>query len=76
MNARPSIPAQGCGQPLLDIAIVQAALPVPAVVLNAEDRFTFVNGAAEQFFKLSESATCHTRVSDLLPRVNRVVFVL
>ena len=42
MNARPSIPAQGRGQPRLDSAIVLAALPVPAVVLNAEDRFTFV----------------------------------
>jgi two-component system nitrogen regulation sensor histidine kinase GlnL len=76
MNARPSIPAQGRGQPRLDSAIVLAALPVPAVVLNAEDRFTFVNGAAEQFFKLSASALCQMRLSDLLPRDNRVFSVL
>ena len=76
MNARPSIPAQGRGQPRLDSAMVLAALPVPAVVLNAEDRFTFVNGAAEQFFKLSASALCQMRLSDLLPRDNRVFSVL
>jgi two-component system nitrogen regulation sensor histidine kinase GlnL len=76
MNARPSIPAQGRGQPRLDSAIVLAALPVPAVVLNAEDRFTFVNGAAEQFFKLSASALGQMRLSDLLPRDNRVFSVL
>jgi two-component system nitrogen regulation sensor histidine kinase GlnL len=76
MNARPSIPAQGRGQPRLDSAMVLAALPVPAVVLNTEDRFTFVNGAAEQFFKLSASALCQMQLSDFLPRDNRVFSVL
>ena len=33
--------------------MVLFALPMPAVVLDASNRFTFANGAAEQFFKLS-----------------------
>ena len=76
MNARPSIPAQGRNQPRMDSAMVLAALPVPAVVLNAENRFTFANSAAEQFFKLSASALFQLTLGDLLPRDNRVFSVL
>lgn len=76
MNARPSMLAQGRNQPRLDSAMVLAALPVPAVVLNAENRFTFANSAAEQFFKLSASALFQLTLGDLLPRDNRVFSVL
>lgn len=76
MNARPSMLAQGRNQPRLDSTMVLAALPVPAVVLNAENRFTFANSAAEQFFKLSASALFQLTLGDLLPRDNRVFSVL
>ncbi|MFM7416647.1 MAG: PAS domain-containing protein, partial [Alphaproteobacteria bacterium] len=75
MNARASLPATNRSTPRLDSAMVLAALPVPAVVLNAEDRFTFANGAAEQFFRLSAGALCQLKLSDILPPDNRVFAV-
>jgi len=76
MNIRASLPATNRSTPRLDSAMVLAALPVPAVVLNAEDRFTFANGAAEQFFRLSAGALCQLKLSDILPPDNRVFAVL
>jgi hypothetical protein len=43
MNARAKLAATNRSTPRLDSAMVLAALPVPAVVLNDEDRFTFAN---------------------------------
>jgi two-component system nitrogen regulation sensor histidine kinase GlnL len=76
MNARTSLPATNRSTARLDSAMVLAALPVPAVVLNAEDRFTFANGAAEQFFGLSAGALCQLKLSAILPPDNRVFAVL
>ena len=76
MNARAKLAATNRSTPRLDSAMVLAALPVPAVVLNDEDRFTFANGAAEQFFRLSAGALCQLKLSDILPPDNRVFAVL
>jgi len=76
MNARANLSGSNRSTPRLDSAMVLAALPVPAVVLNAEDRFTFANGAAEQFFRLSAGALCQLKLSDILPPDNRVFAVL
>ena len=76
MNARASLAGTSRSTPRLDSAMVLAALPVPAVVVNAENRFTFANGAAEQFFKFSSGALCQMKLSDILPPDNRVFAVL
>ena len=76
MNARAKLAATNRSTPRLDSAMVLAALPVPAVVVNAENRFTFANGAAEQFFKFSTGALCQMKLSDILPPDNRVFAVL
>jgi len=76
MNARANLSGSNRSTLRLDSAMVLAALPVPAVVLNAEDRFTFANGAAEQFFRLSAGALCQLKLSDILPPDNRVFAVL
>ena len=48
------------------------ALPVPVILLDAEDRFRFVNHAAEQFLGLSQQQLANLRLSDLLPADNPV----
>ena len=51
LAARPRPPARS--MPLPDAAAMLSALPMPAVVLDAENRFRYVNPAAELFFQLS-----------------------
>ena len=59
-----------------DSVAVLAALPVPVVVLDISDRFTFANSAAEQFFKLSATALSQLQLNDILPADNRIFAVL
>ena len=51
----------------IDAAAMLSALPVPVMLLDAENRFRFVNHAAEQFLGLSLQQLGHMRLSDLLP---------
>ena len=51
----------------VDAAAMLSALPVPVMLLDAENRFRFVNHAAEQFLGLSLQQLGHMRLSDLLP---------
>jgi two-component system nitrogen regulation sensor histidine kinase GlnL len=50
-----------------DPAALLSAMPVPVVVLAADDRFRFANQAAEQFLGISISQLSSLRLSDLLP---------
>lgn len=59
-----------------DAAAVLAALPLPAVVLDAEDRFRFANPAAELFFQLSAGSLAGLSLRELLPEDNRVFALL
>lgn len=59
-----------------DAAAVLGALPVAAVVLDAEDRFRFANPAAELFFQLSASSLRALSLRDLLPEDNRIFSLL
>jgi two-component system nitrogen regulation sensor histidine kinase GlnL len=57
---------------LPDNGAVLSALPVPVVVLDAENRFLSANPAAEQFFQLSASSLAQQRLSDLIPPDTRL----
>ena len=59
-----------------DAASVLSALPMPAVVLDADDRFRFANQAAELFFQQSIPTLMGMALADFLPPDSRVFAVL
>ncbi|MFB9972172.1 nitrogen regulation protein NR(II) [Pseudoroseomonas cervicalis] len=67
-------PARSLGAtvPVPDSLALLAALPVPVVVLDAENRFRFANPAAEQFFQLSAGTLAQMGLADLIPADTRL----
>jgi two-component system nitrogen regulation sensor histidine kinase GlnL len=61
---------------LPDAASVLSALPMPAVVLDANDDFRFANQAAEQFFQQSIATLMGMSLTDFLPEDSRVFALL
>jgi two-component system nitrogen regulation sensor histidine kinase GlnL len=55
---------------------ILGAVPVPVVVLDAEDRFRFANPAAELFFQTSSAGLAAISLHDLLPGDNRIFDLL
>ena len=55
-----------------DAATLMSALPVPVVVLDSDNRFTFANHAAEQFLGVSSVQLGQMRLADLVPADNPV----
>ncbi|MCB4821670.1 two-component system sensor histidine kinase NtrB [Roseicella aerolata] len=77
--ARPRLvapPQPARAVPLPEAAAILSALPMPAVVLDAENRFRYVNPAAELFFQLSFPTLAAMRLSDLLPEDSRLFALL
>ena len=66
----------GRSLPLPDAAAMLSALPMPAVVLDAENRFRFANPAAELFFQLSFPTLATMRLGDLLSEDSRLFALL
>jgi len=62
--------------PAFDAVAVLGALPIAALVLDAEDRFRFANPAAELFFQHSAASLAQMSLRDLLPPDNRLFGVL
>jgi two-component system, NtrC family, nitrogen regulation sensor histidine kinase GlnL len=60
------------GTVLPDSMAVISALPVPVVVLDAENRFRSANPAAEQFFQLSFSSLAQIALQELIPPDSRL----
>ena len=58
-----------------EAATMMSALPVPVLVLDGEDRFTFANHAAEHFLGVSMAQLGQIRLTDLLP-ADHPVFLL
>ena len=50
-----------------DASLILGALSVPVVLLDAENRFRFVNHAAEQFLGVSASQLASLTLTDLVP---------
>ena len=59
-----------------DGAALIGALPVPVVVLDAEDRFTFANHAAENFLGLSFAQLANLKLVDLVPADNPIFLLI
>lgn len=59
-----------------DAALIMAALPVPVVLLDADNRFRFVNQAAEQFLGVSASYLLQHALLDLVPRDNPLLLLI
>ena len=70
-SRRPARPL-GATVPVPDSLALLAALPVPVVVLDAENRFRFANPAAEQFFQLSAGTLAQMGLADLIPADTRL----
>ena len=62
--------------PTLDGMAMLDALPVPTLLLDAENRFRYANNAAEQFLGLSMLQLAHIRLSALLPEDNPIFDLL
>jgi two-component system nitrogen regulation sensor histidine kinase GlnL len=52
------------------MAQIMSAVPVPVVLIDVENRFRFVNHAAEQFLGISASGLSQLRLRDLVPEDN------
>lgn len=59
-----------------EAVMVLAALPMPVVVLDTEDRFRFANPAAELFFEQSATTLLGAQLVDFLPHDSRLFAVV
>lgn len=59
-----------------DATAVLAAMPVSVVLLDQDNRFRFVNQAAEQFLGISAAGLSQLRLNDLLPPDNPVFLLI
>jgi two-component system nitrogen regulation sensor histidine kinase GlnL len=59
-----------------DPAHMLSALPVPVVLIDAQDRFRFANHAAEQFLGISVSQLAQLKLSDLVPADNPLFLLI
>jgi two-component system nitrogen regulation sensor histidine kinase GlnL len=59
-----------------DPAMLMSALPVPVMLLDPEDRFRFINPAAEQFLGVSVAQASQMRLCDLVPKDNPIFLLL
>ena len=57
-------------------AAILGAMPVPVVLLDAENRFRYVNHAAEQFLGMSAAGLAQVRLSDILPDDNPIFLLI
>lgn len=60
----------------VDSMAVLAALPIPVVLLDAENRFRFANPDAEQFFGISAAGLAQLALVDLLPADNPIFMLI
>jgi len=59
-----------------DTAAMLSAMPVPVVLLDADNRFRFVNHAAEQFLGMSAATLGQQRLQDILPPDNPLFLLI
>jgi two-component system nitrogen regulation sensor histidine kinase GlnL len=62
--------------PPIDPGQLLGALPMPVLLLDPDNRFRFVNHAAEQFLSMSASQLALLRLEDLLPQDNPIFMLL
>jgi len=76
LPGRAAGPSASPGRAAPEAGAILAALPVPVVVLDREERFLSANGAAEQFFQASVASLAQMRLTDLLPPDSRIFALL
>jgi two-component system nitrogen regulation sensor histidine kinase GlnL len=59
-----------------DAALILSAMQVPVVLLDVENRFRFVNQAAEEFLGVSAPQLVQMRLDDLLPHDNPIFMLV
>jgi two-component system, NtrC family, nitrogen regulation sensor histidine kinase GlnL len=59
-----------------DPAALLSAIPLPVVLLDPENRFRFINPAAEQFLGISVAQASQLCLSDLVPADNPIFLLL
>jgi two-component system nitrogen regulation sensor histidine kinase GlnL len=64
------------GQRLVDPGPILGALPVPVVLLDAENCFRYVNHAAEQFLGVSAAQLAALCLTDLVPQDNPLYLLI
>ena len=64
------------GRPAADTAAILSALPVPVMLLDANNRFCHVNHAAEQFLGVSASWLTQHRLDEMLPADNPLFLLI
>ncbi len=55
---------------------ILSAMPVPVVLLDADNRFKYVNHAAEQFLGASAASLSQVRLTDLVPSDNPLFLLI
>jgi two-component system nitrogen regulation sensor histidine kinase GlnL len=70
------LPGRNRPVPGPDTAAVLSALPVPVILLDADNRFRHVNHAAEQFLGISAHALSQLRLNDLVPHDNPLFLLI
>ncbi len=68
--------AQAARSRNVDSTAILGALPVPVILLDTEDRFRYVNNAAEQFLGISASSLAQFRLLDLVPPDNPIFLLI
>ena len=63
-------------QHLTDPGLILGALPVPVVLLDADNCFRYVNHAAEQFLGVSAAQLASLRLVDLVPADNPLYLLI
>jgi two-component system, NtrC family, nitrogen regulation sensor histidine kinase GlnL len=70
------LPGRNRGAPAPDTAAVLSALPVPVILLDADNRFRHVNQAAEQFLGVSALSLAQLHLNDLVPPDNPLFLLI
>lgn len=63
-------------RPPVDTNALLGALPLPVILLDADNRFRLVNQAAEQFLGISASGLSQLRLQDLIPADNPLFLLI
>jgi two-component system nitrogen regulation sensor histidine kinase GlnL len=68
--------AQAARNRNVDSNAILGALPVPVMLLDTENRFRYVNNAAEQFLGISAASLAQFRLLDLVPPDNPIFLLI
>ncbi|HVY13716.1 MAG TPA: ATP-binding protein [Rhodopila sp.] len=60
----------------VDSTAILGALPVPVMLLDTENRFRYVNNAAEQFLGISAASLAQFRLADIVPGDNPIFLLI